>query len=64
MAQVSKELNIVWNVEPCIHILMLSLSLSMGILLIWMSSPECEEMEHGVCALPIIKEKRRGQKTV
>lgn len=55
----------VWNVKPCMHVLMIKFIPFYGDTIHPDEfTSECEEMEHGVCVFPIIKEKRRGKKTV
>lgn len=65
MALVSKELfelTIVWNAGPYMHILMIKFIPFYGdITHLDEFTAECEEMEHGVCALPIIRKEEREE---
>lgn len=66
VCQVSRDLfglNIVWNVETSTHILMIKfIPFYRDTTHLVNFTSEYEEMEPGVCALPIIKEKRRGRR--
>lgn len=57
-------LNIVWDVKTSMHILMIKLiSFYEDTTHLDIFTLECEEMDLGVCAYPIFKEKKR-EKTV